>query len=563
MRRFIDYDFNGLKLEEVDISGVFLTPFSFSDIVAAPALDFPLFADIDGTPGDDTLDGTADADTINGFAGNDIINGLGGDDFINGGEGADIIDGGDGIDTLSFEDETQGINVFYSTSSDVTNVTTETGVDSFTNIERIIGGSGDDRFITFDANSTEVFYFDGGAGDDLFRGSAGDDTFIGGDGDDFVIGRRGNDTFDGGAGSDRLSTFSLGQAFNPTQAYYADLALGQVLNNGFGEVVTLINVEGLSGGTFFADTFLGDENDNVIFGNLGGADLVDGRGGDDLLWLVSATGTVIGGAGIDTFSLINSRFVQGTSDQQPTFQGVEIDLVNGTLIDGFNETGGAISGIENITGSSLSDVLIGDGEDNIIELDRGADIADGGAGIDTVSFARGAGTTANLVDGTASYSAEALIVSTPTALDSSFLTAALNGTLTVRFFTTDAQSGIMRGFFRGVESDTTDGAGVRTIVFNPFGMDDFQLDQPQGTSAIGEAYVTMVVDAAGNLTYTATATYLGIETADITNITFRYGDTLDTIHFMLVDGVLGQADIESQIFNFENIIGSNFDDTLT
>ena len=61
----------------------------------------PLFQNIDGTSGDDTLTGTADADTINGFAGDDVINGLGGNDEINGGEGQDTVDAGDGDDIIT------------------------------------------------------------------------------------------------------------------------------------------------------------------------------------------------------------------------------------------------------------------------------------------------------------------------------------------------------------------------------------------------------------------------------------------------------------------------------
>lgn len=566
MRRFFDYDFDGLKLEDADTyDSIFTSALSFltfPDIVAAAPSEGPLFADIDGTPGDDTLNGTAAAD---------VINGLGGDDFINGGEGADIIDGGDGFDTLSFEGETQGINVFYSSASDVTNVSTPTGTDSFTNIERIIGGSGDDRFITLDANSNEVFHFEGGDGDDQFRGSAGDDIFIGGNGDDFVIGRRGNDTFDGGAGSDRLSTFSMGLSLNPTQAYSADLALGQVLDNGFGEVVTLINVEGLSGGTFFADTFLGDENDNVIFGNLGGADLVDGRGGDDLLWLVSATGTVIGGAGIDTFSLLSSRFIQGTFDEQSIFQGVEIDLVMGTMLDGFNEGGGSISGIENFEGSFYSDVLIGDGNDNVILVFGGQDFADGGAGIDTISYNPAFGSTeavnVDLTAGTAVQDVIKVNVLSPAALDPAFLSDALNGDLNLTITTNNFGGGEVYGVVRDVESDVTDGSGIRTVTFSPFGLDGYQdagFNNVSFSSAVAEVRLVMIVDAAGALTYTLDISVQGIQITDILQV------ILNSVNSpLLVDvvtdsgGTIAMGTETSTLLNFENIFGSSFDDMLT
>ncbi|MEP3888917.1 MAG: calcium-binding protein [Hellea sp.] len=106
MRRVYDYNFDRLELSfEVVVFDLNLsasaTALTFTDLLSAPPADIPLFADIDGTAGDDTLDGTADADTINGFAGNDVINGLGGDDVLNGGEGEDIIDGGNGDDIIT------------------------------------------------------------------------------------------------------------------------------------------------------------------------------------------------------------------------------------------------------------------------------------------------------------------------------------------------------------------------------------------------------------------------------------------------------------------------------
>ena len=105
MRRFFEYDFNRLDIglesdffsSSINVSSV---AFILRDVSIAPLLDGPLFANIDGTPGDDTLNGTADADVINGFAGDDVINGLGGDDIICGGAGNDRILGDSGDDII-------------------------------------------------------------------------------------------------------------------------------------------------------------------------------------------------------------------------------------------------------------------------------------------------------------------------------------------------------------------------------------------------------------------------------------------------------------------------------
>jgi Ca2+-binding RTX toxin-like protein len=67
---------------------------------STPVLVFVFAANIDGTPGDDTLNGTPEADTINGFEGNDLIFGEGGDDILDGSKGDDEIRGGDGNDEI-------------------------------------------------------------------------------------------------------------------------------------------------------------------------------------------------------------------------------------------------------------------------------------------------------------------------------------------------------------------------------------------------------------------------------------------------------------------------------
>ncbi|HEV2746436.1 MAG TPA: hypothetical protein VGW34_03955 [Allosphingosinicella sp.] len=67
-------------------------------------------ANIDGTPGNDTIRGTAGIDNIEGkggndrlygLAGNDDLEGDAGDDFLFGGGGRDILEGGLGNDRLT------------------------------------------------------------------------------------------------------------------------------------------------------------------------------------------------------------------------------------------------------------------------------------------------------------------------------------------------------------------------------------------------------------------------------------------------------------------------------
>ena len=574
MRRFFDYNFDRLDLSfEADVFGPVFTSsvaaFTLPDILSAAPADTPLFADIDGDSGDNTLDGTADADTINGFGGNDIINGFAGDDILNGGDGDDIISGGAGLDTIdggagfdlvSFADFTERVFVVLIVD------TINDGETSATNVEGVIGTAFNDTLIS-DSSQIEAVYFDGGAGDDVFRGGNGDDTFIGGDGDDFVIARLGADTFDGGAGADRYSTFSLGLSFNPTQAYSADLALGQIIDNGFGDIITLIDVEGLSGGTLFADSFLGDANDNLILGNLGGADVVDGRAGDDTLSLVSGTGTIIGGTGTDLFYFWGSRFIPVSFDQEEIFQGVDINLMAGTLLDGFNEGGGSISGIENFNGSFYSDTLIGDASDNTIRGYEGRDFIDGGAGIDTISYAVTTAVTLDLGASTAIQDVVKIEVSTAASLDGAFLTDALNGDMNITITSNEFPGGDAYGVIRGVESDVIDGNGVRTVVFSAFGLDSLQdagLNNVSNSGTTSEVRLTMISDAMGNLSYTVDMSVLGLGVADIAQVILNSANAPAIVDVVSDSGGLIFLGTETDTLqNFENILGSSFDDNLT
>ena len=181
-------------------------------------------------------------EVFTGTPGADIINGGFGDDFINGGEGADTIDGGDGFDIVSFAGETSSVGI--SISSPSVTVGTDTGTDTITNVEGFIGTDYDD-FFTTSSTYTDAVFFDGGEGNDFIRGGLGNDTFIGGLGDDLFRRARGADDYDGGAGMDRISTYVMG--VNATQAFVADLSLGTISNNGYGETITFTSIEGLSG----------------------------------------------------------------------------------------------------------------------------------------------------------------------------------------------------------------------------------------------------------------------------------------------------------------------------
>jgi Ca2+-binding RTX toxin-like protein len=68
--------------------------------ISAPIVVVVYAANIQGTPGDDTLNGTPKADTINGFEGNDKLFGKTGNDILDGDKGEDAIYGGNGNDKI-------------------------------------------------------------------------------------------------------------------------------------------------------------------------------------------------------------------------------------------------------------------------------------------------------------------------------------------------------------------------------------------------------------------------------------------------------------------------------
>ncbi|MGE8944519.1 calcium-binding protein [Leptospira interrogans] len=165
------------------------------DIIFGEEGDDALF----GEDGNDILNGGAGNDLLVGGAGNDTLNGDGGDDILDGGEGDDIIDGGAGNDTIiggtgndiayggsgddvfvafagdgdDHYDGGEGTDTYdaSSTSADLvidltagTAVSDDVGTDTLKDIEKVIGGSGNDVIVSNEAPNVLV----GGPGHDVF-----------------------------------------------------------------------------------------------------------------------------------------------------------------------------------------------------------------------------------------------------------------------------------------------------------------------------------------------------------------------------------------------------------
>lgn len=200
-------------------------------------------------------------------AGDDVITGDDTDNVIAGGMGADIVDAGSGDDTIvatiGDDDDAyaggDGSDVYdlSGTLADAivdlvsgTSESDETGSDTLSGIENVIGSAGDDA-ITGDEGANILA---GGAGQDVIDAGAGDDTILASvdDGDDVYVGGEGFDVYD-------LSETSADAI--------VDLLAGTAESAETGSDV-LLGFENVIGGSG-NDTFIANEATNVFVGGAG------------------------------------------------------------------------------------------------------------------------------------------------------------------------------------------------------------------------------------------------------------------------------------------------------
>ena len=299
--------------------------------------------------------GSYDDIAMQGLSGSADFTASDSDDLLIGGYGDDILHGGDGDDLIFGADKPGG-----SQEADTSNDT-------------LYGDAGDD--ILYGGDGSDTLY--GGADDDILYGGDGDDVIDGGDGDDIINGEQGSDLIYGGAGDDIL--------FGNQGA--------DTLYGGEGSDTLYGNGQ--------ADTLYGDTGTDTLYGGAG-TDTLDGGAGDDTLY--GGTGddglyggddndTLVGGDGSD---LLDGGAGSDTADYSSESAGVyvrldygwETDIANmltSSLTDGINN--GSIEhddlvSIENITGTDYDDIIVGDGEANIIDGGDGADFLFGEAGND-------------------------------------------------------------------------------------------------------------------------------------------------------------------------------------
>lgn len=285
---------------------------------------------IEGSALGDVLHGTGDADFIYGYANGDRIFGKGGSDFLFGGSGSDDLFGGNGMDFL-----------YGGTGGDM-----------------LDGGKGPD-------------YLFGESGGDTLIGRGGENTLYGGGGDDLMYSHGGDDAFDGGSGGDTV-TYQFAEV-----GVTAWLWLAGTQDTGDGQD-SFVNVENLTGSDF-NDWLAGDAGNNWLEGGDGG-DTIDGGFGNDYLGGGNGYDTLSGGPGNDIYD-------GGAGGDTASFEGSASGIVVDLLHVGPQNTGEGIDSffdIEHIHGSSLGDLIRGDGNENSIRGNEGADWIWGEGGFDEI-----------------------------------------------------------------------------------------------------------------------------------------------------------------------------------
>ena len=302
--------------------------------------------------------------TLAGDAGNDILDGGTGVDTLNGGIGNDIYvvdNAGDIVtetSTVATEIDLIQASVSYTLSANVENLTL-TGTAN-------TNGTGNNSNNTLLGNIANNI-LDGKDGNDIIKGEAGNDTLNGGIGNDTLDGGTGRDILKGGAGDDSYIVDSYLDAVTENASEGNDLVQSSVsfLLGSNLEKLTLTG-SGNTDGT-------GNELANSIIGN-GGVNSLDGRDGDDYMDGGGGDDTLYGGVGNDTLKVgqFLDVVVEAANEGTDTVISSSLDYIISANIEKLTLSGGNING----TGNELNNQIIGT---------SGANIIDGGAGIDTMT----------------------------------------------------------------------------------------------------------------------------------------------------------------------------------
>jgi Ca2+-binding RTX toxin-like protein len=239
-----------------------------------------------GGAGDDILYGNQDNDTIFGESGSDTIYGGQGDDALYGGIGDDLLEGGLGNDILSGG---TGFNTAqYANATSAVSVNLGAGTAS--------GGAGTDTLFSIQ-NATGSNY------SDTILGSAENNVLIGGQGSDSLSGGEGDDTLDGGTGGETVTQLTVDHPdiAKPRTQVIGSMATALVLNTAPGGNFDLVSNGNItsstsiphatinavaSGGVFEYYAIQVAANTRVIFD-------IDANSFDSVIQVLNSSGSVL------------------------------------------------------------------------------------------------------------------------------------------------------------------------------------------------------------------------------------------------------------------------------
>lgn len=319
---------------------------------------------IGGTSGRNVLRGLGANDQLFGGAGNDRLEGGEGDDYLDGGTGRDVLVGGNGNDTYLVDSPKDQVIEGSNGGYDVV----QTTLANYTlgdNVENLVLLSGQPGRGTGNALDNAIA---GNSAVNVLEGGAGNDSLDGREGNDRLIGGSGADQLNGGEGSDWASYEGS------TQRVKVNLGAGAG-SGGDAAGDTYISIEAVLGGSG-NDTLTGD----------GGANTLNGGAGDDLLNGGAGNDTLIGGAGADQ---LNGGAGRDTANYAGASANLSIDLAAKTASGG-EANGDTLSSIENASGGSGDDTIVGNNDANILYGDAGNDTLSGGDGDDVIHGGAGA-----------------------------------------------------------------------------------------------------------------------------------------------------------------------------
>ena len=293
-------------------------------------------------------------------------------------------------------------------------------------------------------------------------------------------------------------------------------------------------------GTNGNDTLTGGAGNDYLFGGAGD-DALDGRAGND---------TLDGGTGFDTA-------------QYPTAtNGVNVNLSTGTASGGGGND--ILSNIEGVFGSNFNDTLIGDAGNNTLVGRAGNDTLDGRSGFDAASYVNAPkAVNVNLSTGTASGGDGNDILSNIEGIFGSSFNDTLIGNAGSNTLDGRAGNDTLDG---GAGSDAASyinapkAVNVNLATGNASGGDGNDVlsnfEAVYGSifndTLIGDAGSNTLDGRAGNDILDGGA---GFDTASYTNAP-------KAVNVNLTTGTASGGDGNDDLFNFEAVYGSIFDDTL-